>query len=144
MARDRGIQQNTQEPVISIIGPGMRIQGDCDTDGAVRVEGVVNGNVRAGKAVVVGKEGLIEGDIFTQDAVISGRVKGTIRAESRLEIQGTSQIDGEILAALMVLEEGAVLNGTVQVGKGAASSASPSVEVPLPEAASGDGPDESS
>lgn len=138
MAREKGVQPNPPEPVISIIGAGMRVQGDCDTDGAVRVEGVIHGNVRAGKAVVVGKEGLIEGDIFTQDAVISGRVKGTIRAESRLEIQGTSHIDGEILAALMVLEEGAVMNGTVQVGKGAASSTPPPVEVPLPVPVSSD------
>jgi cytoskeletal protein CcmA (bactofilin family) len=87
--------------------------------GAIRIEGKVQGNIRAGKAVVVGKDGVVDGDIFTQDAVIAGRVKGVIRAESRLEIQASSQIEGEIIAARMQLEEGAMLNGTVQMGKGA-------------------------
>lgn len=119
MSRDRGVKPSPPEQVISIIGPGMRIVGDCDTDGAVRVEGTIQGNIRAGKAVVVGKDGVVQGDIYTQDAVVAGAVKGILRAESRLEVQATSRIEGEILAGRMQLEEGALLNGTVQMGKGA-------------------------
>jgi cytoskeletal protein CcmA (bactofilin family) len=133
MAKDRGVKPSPPEQVISIIGPGMRIQGDCDTEGAIRIEGVVQGNIRAGKAVVVGKDGRVEGDIFTQDAVISGTVKGTLRAESRLEVQSTSQITGEVLAERMQLEEGAILNGTIQVGKGVPDEVSPAVELPPSE-----------
>ena len=125
MSRDRGVKPSPPEQVISIIGPGMRIVGDCDTDGAVRVEGTIQGNVRAGKAVVVGKDGVVDGDIFTQDAIVAGRVKGTLRAESRLEIQSTSRIEGEVLAGRMQLEEGALLNGTVHMGKGAGAPPQP-------------------
>jgi cytoskeletal protein CcmA (bactofilin family) len=117
MSKDRGVKPSPPEQVISIVGPGMKIVGDCDADGAVRVEGTIVGNIRAGKAVVVGKDGLVDGDIFTQDAVIAGKVKGVIRAESRLEVQASSQLEGEIIAARMQLEEGAILNGTVQMGK---------------------------
>lgn len=105
------------ETVISIIGPGMKVVGDCDTDGTVRIEGRVEGNVRAGKAVVIGKDGVVEGTIVTQDAVISGRIRGTLTAESRLELQATSRIEGDIHARRMQLEEGAILNGTVHMGE---------------------------
>jgi cytoskeletal protein CcmA (bactofilin family) len=118
MSRDRGIHASPPEQVISIIGPGMKVSGDCDTDGAVRVEGTVQGNIRAGKAVVVGRDGVVDGDIFTQDAVIGGTVNGTVRAASRLELQATSRIAGEVVAERMQLEEGAILNGSVQMGKG--------------------------
>jgi len=67
---------------------------------------------------VVGKEGVVEGDIFTQDAVLAGTVKGTVRAESRLEVQASCRLSGEVIAARMQLEEGALLNGTIQMGKG--------------------------
>ena len=117
MSKDRGAKPAPLEQVISIIGPGMRVLGDCETEGAVRVEGSVKGNVRAGKAVVVGREGLVEGDIHTQDAIISGTVKGTLRADSRLEVQASSRIEGDVIAGRMQLEEGAELNGAVQVGK---------------------------
>lgn len=105
------------ESVISIIGPGMTIVGDCQTDGSVRVEGSVEGSIKAGKAVVVGKQGLVTGDIATQDAVISGRVQGTLVAASRLELQATAHIEGEVHTRRMQLEEGAVLNGTVHMGE---------------------------
>src|SRR5688500_13104628 len=81
------------ESAISIIGPGMRIKGDISTDGTVRIEGSLEGTIRAGKAVVLGKEGEVKGNIYTQDAVIGGRVTGVIVAESRLELQSTSVID---------------------------------------------------
>jgi cytoskeletal protein CcmA (bactofilin family) len=106
----------------------MRVVGDCDADGAIRVEGTVQGNIRAGKAVVVGKDGVVDGDIFTQDAVIAGRVKGVIRADSRLEVQATSRLEGEVIAARMQLEEGAMVNGTIQMGNSPGSPPSPSEE----------------
>lgn len=128
MSKDRGLKPSPPEQVISIIGPGMRVIGDCDADGAIRVEGTVQGNIRAGKAVVVGKDGVVDGDIFTQDAVIAGTVRGVLRADSRLEVQASSRIEGEVIAARLQLEEGAILNGTVQMGDGAGVSAGTSAE----------------
>ncbi len=123
MARDRAGNGSPPESVISIIGPGMKVVGDCQTDGTLRIEGSVYGSIQAGKAVVVGREGSVEGDITTQDAVIAGAVHGTLVAESRLELQATSHIDGDVRARRMQLEEGALLNGTVQMGEGSRLSA---------------------
>ena len=117
MAKERSGNGTPPETFISIIGPGMLVIGECQTDGTIRIEGTVQGAVRAGKAVVVGKDGVIDGDVSTQDAVISGRVNGTLVAESRLELQATCTIDGEVCARRMQLEEGAVLNGTVRRGE---------------------------
>jgi cytoskeletal protein CcmA (bactofilin family) len=94
----------------------MKIVGNIETDGTVRIEGVVDGSIKAGKAVVIGKQGTVNGDIKTQDAVISGRVDGTLVAASRLELQSTCHIDGEVHTRRMQLEEGAVLNGNVHMG----------------------------
>jgi cytoskeletal protein CcmA (bactofilin family) len=116
MARDRVDNGTPPDTVISIIGPGMTVVGDCDTDGTIRVEGAVKGSIRAGKAVVVGKDGTVEGEVFTQDAVVAGRVHGTLVAESRLELQATCHIEGDVQARRIQLEEGAILNGTVQMG----------------------------
>jgi cytoskeletal protein CcmA (bactofilin family) len=108
--------------VISIIGPGMRVIGDCETEGTLRIEGIVEGTVRAGKAVVVGKDGVVLGDITTQDAVIGGRVTGTVVAESRLELQATCLIEGEIRARRIKLDEGGTVNGKVHMGEASIQS----------------------
>jgi cytoskeletal protein CcmA (bactofilin family) len=105
------------ESSMSIIGPGMRITGDLTTDGTVRVEGTIEGTLRAGKGVVIGKDGEVIGDVVTQDAVIGGRVRGTVTAESRLELQASAQIEGQISARAqhLVLEEGCRFNGQVHM-----------------------------
>jgi cytoskeletal protein CcmA (bactofilin family) len=125
MAKDDNMTQQTREGVISIIGPGMRVVGDCQTDGTLRIEGTVEGTVRAGKAVVLGKDGVVDGDITTQDAVIGGRVTGSITAQSRLELQASCMVEGQVKARRIKLDEGGTVNGTVQIGEVATGANAP-------------------
>lgn len=120
------------EHVMSIIGQGMKVVGDCVTTDTVRIEGTVEGSVHADKAVVVGKEGRVTGDVLTQDAVIAGTVAGAVHVHSRLELQSTCKIDGEIQAARLKLDEGGIVNGTVAVGR--------AQQVPAPEGTGSAGP----
>lgn len=124
MAKEQAAPQSGG--AISIIAPGTRIVGDCETDGTLRIEGVVEGTVKAAKAVVVGKDGVVRGDIATQDAVIGGHVTGTVIAESRLELQATCVIDGEIRARRIKLDEGGTVNGQVQMGERSGQRPAPS------------------
>ncbi len=128
------------EAVISIIGAGMTLDGDSETNGSLRVEGTIRGNVRAGKSVVIGKDGLVDGSIFTQDAVVAGCVSGGIHAVSRLELLATSEVSGEIEAPRMQVEEGAKVQGQVAIGE---SSGPGAFKAPRPETRSGEGKDES-
>ncbi|MBA2671102.1 MAG: polymer-forming cytoskeletal protein [Gemmatimonadetes bacterium] len=120
--RPQATRSSSGESAISIIGPGMHIRGDLTTDGTVRVEGSIEGTIRAGKSVILGKEGRITGDVITQDAVIGGQLNGSIVAESRLELQATCVVDGEIRARAehLKLEEGAQFNGAIQMDDGKA------------------------
>lgn len=143
MAKNDNTPHQSREGVISIIGPGMRVSGDCQTEGTLRIEGSVEGTIRAGKAVVLGKDGIVDGDISTQDAVIGGRVTGSIVAESRLELQATCVVEGEIRARRLKLDEGGKLNGTVQIGEVTAQAGarpndpSTALGAPTPSSAAG-------
>ena len=117
MARGKKTEENGNASTISLIGPGMRVDGDCVTEGTLRVEGTVEGTIYAGKAVVVGQDGRVDGDIRTQDAVISGGIRGSVHVASRLELQATAQIEGTVHTRRLQLEEGAVLNGDVRMGE---------------------------
>lgn len=117
MAKENNGASASRDGAVSIIGPGMRVLGDCETEGTLRIEGTVDGTVKAGKAVVVGKDGRINGDVLTQDAIIGGTVHGTVVAESRLELQATCVIEGEIRARRIKLDEGGQVRGTVHIGE---------------------------
>lgn len=115
------------EGAMSFIGPGMNIVGDLSTDGSVRVEGRIEGTVRAGKTVIIGNGGEVVGDVLTQDAVVGGTIRGTIIAESRLELQATCDIEGSIRARSqhLHLEEGCRFSGQIQMLDGGEALALP-------------------
>jgi len=102
--------------VVSIIGPGMKVVGDCTSDGTIRIEGQVEGSVKAAKSVVIGKEGVVLGDVVTQDAIVAGRVNGSVSADSRIELQATCRIEGDIRSRRIKLDEGGQVDGQLHMG----------------------------
>lgn len=100
---------------LSIIAAGTRIEGDIETDGVIRIEGRVEGSIRAARQVLIGRQGEVVGDIATREAVIGGRVQGTIHASERLEVQSTSTITGDIETCAIAVVEGGKINGTVRI-----------------------------
>lgn len=102
--------------VVSIIGPGMKVVGDCSSDGTIRIEGQVEGSVKAAKSVVIGKDGAVLGDVVTQDAIVAGRVNGSVAAESRVELQATCRVEGDIRSRRIKLDEGGQVDGQLHMG----------------------------
>lgn len=123
MGRDRTKETHENTETISIVGPGMTFVGDCTTNGSIRVEGTVEGSIRADRSVAVGPAGLVTGDVRARDVTISGSVRGTLVAEGRLELQESSQLDGDVFARTVQVGEGAVVNANVRMGEDAVARA---------------------
>ena len=115
---------------LSIIAAGTKIDGDIDTDGVIKIEGRVEGSIRAARQVLVGRQGEVYGDIHTREAVIGGKVEGTIVAEERLEVQGTSTIIGDINTRAIAVVEGGRINGTVRISDARQASPEEADDVP--------------
>lgn len=103
------------EGSLSIIAAGLTITGDLETDGVVKIEGKVEGAIRAGRQVLIGRQGEVRGDITTREAVIGGAVFGTITASERLEVQATSTVTGDIHTKAIAVIEGGKINGMVRI-----------------------------
>jgi cytoskeletal protein CcmA (bactofilin family) len=100
---------------LSIIAAGTVVTGDVRTDGVVKVEGQVIGNVDAKQQVLVARGGSVQGDLRTDQAVIGGTVTGTVVAISRAEIQGSAVVDGDLTTRRLVVLEGGRLNGALDM-----------------------------
>jgi cytoskeletal protein CcmA (bactofilin family) len=107
------------ESGLSIIGAGMRVVGDITAEGVVKIEGTVVGTVRAGRQVLVGKGGEVEGDVISREAIIGGEVRGSVRADERCEIQASCVVHGDIAAKRLLVQEGGEINGVVRMGEAA-------------------------
>jgi len=106
-----------QESGLSIIAPGMRVVGDVNADGVVKVEGTVVGTIRVSHQVLVAKGGLVEGDVIAREAIIGGEVRGGIVAHERVELQATSRVHGDITTRRLLVQEGGEINGVLRMGE---------------------------
>ena len=95
----------------TIIGKDTVITGTLDIKGALRVDGTVRGKIICSDCVTVGATGLVEADIESGTAVIAGHMKGNILSSERIELQAKCEMEGDIKAKSLVIEEGAVFCG---------------------------------
>ncbi len=109
--------ESGQHPTDSLLAAGLRVEGEVQTDGVVRIEGTVLGTVRAQRQVLVAKGGTVEGDIHTREAILGGAVRGAVVAEERVEILASAAIQGTITTPRLLVHEGAGVDGHVRMAK---------------------------
>ena len=117
--RTEGQSANNPEAALSIISGGVKITGDIESSGILKVDGKIEGSVRGARQVLLGRDGSIRGDVFTSEAVIAGAVHGSIFASVRLELQSSAVVNGDVHTKSIIVLEGALINGTVRMSDSA-------------------------
>ncbi len=110
--------KNSDTPVGSttIIGAGTVIHGDIESSGDIRIDGTLIGNLNSKAKVLIGQEGVVEGDIIGQQADIMGKVTGMIKIKELLQLKGKSLVSGEIYTGKLEVEPSATFNGSCHMG----------------------------
>jgi cytoskeletal protein CcmA (bactofilin family) len=96
-------------PTQSIIDAWLTINGNLESQGDVRVEGQISGDIRCVN-LVIGRDATVSGDITAEEAVVRGKVKGTIRA-NRVILQDTACVESAIFHKVLSVDEGATFDG---------------------------------
>ncbi|BDD06191.1 bactofilin family protein [Aureibacter tunicatorum] len=100
------------------IGRGTLLKGDIETEGNVRIEGKLVGNIKCQAKVVIGvAEAHVDGNILAKNGEIHGQVDGVIYIEEMLVLRTGAKVNGEIYAKKLVIEAGAEFNGKCQMGE---------------------------
>jgi cytoskeletal protein CcmA (bactofilin family) len=108
-------RRRTDQIPFSIIASDMTVIGDLETEGVVRIEGRIRGNVRVGSQILIATGAVIEGDLHTHEAVVAGQVSGAIVAKDRVELQATAVVAGDITTPRIAIVEGARVSGEVKM-----------------------------
>lgn len=98
------------------IGKGTVLEGNIETYGNIRIEGRIIGNVKSKSKIALGNSSNIQGNIIAQNADIEGEVKGKIEISELLVLKATAIINGDIVTGKLVVEPGAVFNGSCKMG----------------------------
>jgi len=95
----------------TIIAAGTTLKGDISSNGDIRIDGTLQGNIQCQAKVVIGSNGSVEGDISGQQADIMGKVNGTIKVKELLQLKGGSHVSGNLYAGKLQIEPSANFNG---------------------------------
>ncbi|MEP2669984.1 MAG: polymer-forming cytoskeletal protein [Cyclobacteriaceae bacterium] len=98
------------------IGKGTVLEGNIETYGNIRIEGKVIGNIKSKSKIALGNSSQVEGNIIAQNADLEGEVKGKIEISEMLILKATAVVHGDIVTGKLVVEPGAVFNGTCKMG----------------------------
>lgn len=102
----------------TLIGEGSVLEGSCISEADIRVEGEVNGDLRTSGEVVIGEKGSVRSEIHARDVTIAGRMEGTVRATGVVRITPSGRLTGMVEASSLIIEKGAVFQGTSRMADG--------------------------
>src|ERR1700739_3182579 len=95
----------------SLIGAGTTMKGDITSNGDLRIDGALVGNIHCSAKVVIGAGGVVQGDINGQQADIMGKETGTIKVKDLCQLKGGLHWKGNIQPPKLQIEPTANFNG---------------------------------
>ena len=101
---------------ITLLAKGVVLKGEIHVEGTVRIDGRLDGDIQTKGQVIIGEDGLVQGTITAGSVVSSGRIKAKVMANERVQLMKTATLIGEVLTPLLVIEEGAKLQGVMDMG----------------------------
>ncbi len=105
-----------RDEINAFLGAGTNYQGKLHFQGAVRIDGNFHGEVVSDGTLVVGQEAVVEGQIRVGQLVLSGNIQGEVEAKNKVVLHKTANLQGNIRTPVLVVEEGAVLEGQLVMG----------------------------
>jgi cytoskeletal protein CcmA (bactofilin family) len=96
---------------LNLIAAGTVVEGKLRTPGSIRIDGRIAGEVTATQNVSIGSTGDVDGNITAKNVTIGGRIKGMVVAQEKLVFEAKAVVRGDIRAAKLVIDEGALFDG---------------------------------
>ncbi len=105
---------------LTVIAEGVTIEGKINSPGSTRIDGTIKGEVISDKEVIIGKEGKVNANVQTRNAVIAGSFNGEMNATGEVEISSTGRFIGNLIQkeALLTIAKGGLFKGESIISSG--------------------------
>lgn len=110
---------------ISIISTDSIIKGDMESEGDIRIDGKLIGNINCKAKIIIGQQGRVEGNLNGNQADILGTINGDIKMTGQLNLLGKSIVNGNIHVGKLQMESTVVFNGKCVMGANIVELAQP-------------------
>jgi len=116
LGKNSSKNQSNDASSVNLIGTGTKIVGDINSGGDVRIDGHLTGNIVTTGKFVLGASGIVEGNVTSVNADLSGEVKGVVSVAETLALKSTAKINGDIITGKLAIDPGALFTGTCNMG----------------------------
>jgi cytoskeletal protein CcmA (bactofilin family) len=104
-----------ENPAINLISLGTDITGDIKSNGDIRIDGSLTGNLNTKGKVVIGTTGKVKGEVICKNSEVAGIIEGKITVGQLLNLKASSKIHGDIATSKLSIEPGAVFSGNCKM-----------------------------
>jgi cytoskeletal protein CcmA (bactofilin family) len=112
-----GKYNETDNTTINLISNGTEITGDIKSNGDIRIDGFLAGNLTTKGKVVIGPTGKVKGEVYCKNSEVSGAVEGRISVSQLLTLKTDSKISGDIITFKLSIEPGAKFTGNCKMSE---------------------------
>jgi cytoskeletal protein CcmA (bactofilin family) len=107
----------TENSTINLISNGTEITGDIKSEGDIRIDGTLIGNLSTKGKVVIGNTGKVKGEVVCKNSEVCGEVDGKINVSQLLTLKISSRINGDIITEKLSIEPGARFTGNCNMAE---------------------------
>ncbi|HEX7493905.1 MAG TPA: polymer-forming cytoskeletal protein [Bacteroidales bacterium] len=104
-----------ENTTLNLISSGTDIMGDIKSNGDIRIDGSLTGNLNTKGKVVIGPTGKVKGEVICKNSEVSGLIEGKIIVGQLLNLKASSKIHGDIATSKLSIEPGAVFSGNCKM-----------------------------
>jgi cytoskeletal protein CcmA (bactofilin family) len=101
----------------SIIGPDDFFDGRYRSERGVRIQGNARGSIESRQYIFVESGADVEADLSAEEITVAGSFNGKIECRRKLEVTGTGKVQGQVTTALLVVQEGGLIDGELHMRK---------------------------
>ena len=104
-----------RDEINAFLGSGTVYNGELTFEGAVRIDGIFNGSITSDGTLIIGQGAKVTGNLKVGSLVASGSVEGEVVVANKAVLHKSAQVQGKLSTKLLVMEEGATLDGDLSM-----------------------------
>ncbi len=99
----------------AFLGSGAEFEGLLSFDGTVRIDGLFKGEIQTNDCLIIGESGRVDAELQVGHLIVMGELNGNVRASEKVELTATGHVKGDVITSVLVIQEGASVEGNVQM-----------------------------
>jgi cytoskeletal protein CcmA (bactofilin family) len=107
--------RRSEDKIAGFLDHGTEVTGELQFSNTLRIDGTFHGSIVGKDRLIVGEQAVVHADIKVGDIEIRGQVFGNVEVSRQAEIHSTGRLRGDLRAAVLVVQAGAVLEGRSQM-----------------------------